>query len=386
MREKFLIFGQPLIEQDEMDEVLDSMKKAWLGTGPKVLQFEKNFAGYKNIDHVAAVNSCTAALHLSCLSLGLHPGDEIITTPMTFCATVNAILHSGARPVFADIDPVTLNIDVNEIEKKITSKTRAIMVVHFAGRACDMDPIIELAGSRNIALIEDCAHAIETSYKGRKAGTFGHAGCFSFYATKNITTGEGGMVISHDENFIKRVKIMALHGLSSDAWKRYSDLGYKHYYVEEAGFKYNMMDVQAAIGIHQLKRIEEYWKRRERIWHKYMDAFADLGLGLPAPVEKDTRHAYHLFTVRINSRKTGLERDEFLVAMTAKNIGVGVHYLSIPEHPYYQKHLSLKPEDYPHAFSFGRETVSLPISPKLTDQDVDDVISAVRSILLNNRR
>jgi len=383
MREKFLIFGQPLIGQDEMDEVLDSMRKAWLGTGAKVQQFEKNFAEYKNIKHVAAVNSCTAALHLSCLSLGLKPGDEIITTPMTFCATVNAIIHSGARPVFADIDPVTLNIDVNEIEKKITSKTRAVIVVHFAGRACDMDPIIELARARNIAIIEDCAHAIETLYKGRKTGTLGHAGCFSFYATKNITTGEGGMVVSHDENLIKRTKIMALHGLSHDAWQRYSDSGYKHYYVEEVGFKYNMMDLQAAIGIHQLKKIDEYWKRRERIWNKYIGAFADLDIGLPAPVEKDTRHAYHLFTVRINPRQAGMNRDDFLMAMTAKNIGVGVHYLSIPEHPYYQKHLSLKTEDYPHAFSFGRETVSLPISPKLTDQDVDDVINTVRSILLN---
>jgi dTDP-4-amino-4,6-dideoxygalactose transaminase len=351
-----------------------------------VQQFEKNFAEYKKIKHVAAVNSCTAALHLSCLSLGLQPGDEIITTPMTFCATVNAIIHSGARPVFADINPITLNIDVNEIEKKITSKTRAVIVVHFAGRACDMDPIIELARSRNIAIIEDCAHAIETLYKGKKTGTLGHAGCFSFYATKNITTGEGGMVVSHDENLIKRIKIMALHGLSHDAWQRYSDSGYKHYYVEEAGFKYNMMDLQAAIGIHQLKRIEEFWKRREWIWNKYVAALADLDIGLPAPVENDTRHAYHLFTLRINPRKTGMHRDDFLLAMTAKNIGVGVHYLSIPEHPYYQRHLSLKAEDYPHAFTFGRETVSLPISPKLTDQDVDDVISTVRSIILNKNK
>ena len=228
MRENFLIFGQPLIEQEDMDEVLDSMRNAWLGTGPKVRQFEKIFAEYKNVKHVAAVNSCTAALHLSCLSLGLKPGDEIITTPMTFCATVNAIIHSGAKPVFADIDPVTLNIDVKEIEKRITNKTRALVVVHFAGRACDMEPIIDLARSHNIAIIEDCAHAIETLYKGRQAGTMGHAGCFSFYATKNLTTGEGGMVVSHDEDFISRTKIMALHGVSHDAWTRYSDSGHKH--------------------------------------------------------------------------------------------------------------------------------------------------------------
>ena len=381
MRDKFLVFGQPLIEQDAMDEVLDSMRSAWLGTGPKVHRFEKDFGEYKKMKHVAAVNSCTAALHLSCLSLGLKPGDEIITTPMTFCATVNAIIHSGGTPVFADIDPVTLNIDVKEIEKKITERTRAVLVVHFAGRPCDMDPIMELARSRNVAVIEDCAHAIEAHYKGKSTGTIGDAGCFSFYVTKNITTGEGGMVISHDEKFISRIKIMALHGLSHDAWGRFSDYGYKHYYVEEAGFKYNMMDIQAAIGIHQLKRIDEYWSRRERIWKIYLDAFADLGIGMPAPVEEDTRHAYHLFTIRINPGNTGMSRDEFLMAMTERNIGVGVHYLSIPEHPYYQRHLALKAEDYPHACSFGRETVSLPLSPKLTDKDIDDVISAVRSII-----
>lgn len=384
MRDKFLVFGQPLIGPEEVEEVLDSMGKAWLGTGAKVQHFEKNFAKYKNIKHVAALNSCTAALHLSCLSLGLKPGDEIITTPMTFCATVNAIIHSGARPVLADIDPITLNIDVTEIEKKITPRTRAVIVVHFAGRPCDMDPIIELAKFYDIKIIEDCAHAIETLYKGKKAGTMGYAGCFSFYATKNITTGEGGMAISHDEELISRIKILALHGLSHDAWKRYSDIGYRHYYVEEAGFKYNMMDLQAAIGIQQLKKIEEFWQRREMIWKTYSEAFADLDIGIPAPVETNTKHAYHIFTVRISPRQTGMGRDDFLMAMTARNIGVGVHYLSIPEHPYYQRELSLTPEDFPHALSFGRETVSLPISPKLTDQDINDVISAVRSTLLSN--
>ncbi|MFZ2197988.1 MAG: DegT/DnrJ/EryC1/StrS family aminotransferase [Thermodesulfovibrionales bacterium] len=381
MRKNFLVFGQPLIEQAEMDEVLDSMKNAWLGTGPKVHQFERDFARYKDISHVAAVNSCTAALHLSCLALGIEPGDEIITTPMTFCATVNAIIHAGARPVLADIDPVTLNIDVREIEKKISARTKAVIVVHFAGRACDMDRIVSLAKSHGIAIIEDCAHAIETEYKGKKAGTIGDLGCFSFYATKNITTGEGGMVISRDEYKISRIKTMALHGLSRDAWNRYSDAGYKHYYVEEAGFKYNMMDLQAAIGIHQLRRIDKYWERRRQIWDRYTEAFSDLNLDLPAPAEPDTRHACHLFTVRISHEEAGISRDAFLEEMTAKNIGVGVHYLSIPEHPYYRRNFSWRVEDFPNAFAFGRETVSLPISPKLTDEDVDYVINAVRSII-----
>jgi dTDP-4-amino-4,6-dideoxygalactose transaminase len=384
MRKDFLIFGKPLIGQDEINEVVDSMRNAWLGTGAKVHRFEKEFSEYKKIAYAAAVNSCTAALHLSCLSLGLKPGVEIITTPMTFCATVNAIIHSGAQPVLADIDPVTLNIDVKEIEKKITSRTKAIIPVHFAGRPCDMDPLIDLARSRNIAIIEDCAHAIETEYKGKKAGTMGDLGCFSFYATKNITTGEGGMVISRHEDIISRIKVMALHGLSQDAWKRFFDSGYKHYYVEEAGFKYNMMDIQAAIGIHQIKRVEEYWKRREKIWQRYMEALSDLNIGLPAPVEKDTRHAYHLFTIRINPDRAGISRDRFLEAMTRMNIGVGVHYLSIPEHPYYQKRFRWRSEDFPNAHAFGRETVSLPVSPGLTEQDVEDVIGAVRDITLKN--
>ena len=244
-----------------------------------------------------------------------------------------------------------------------------------------MDPIVSLAKSHGIAIIEDCAHAIETEYKGRKAGTIGDLGCFSFYVTKNITTGEGGMVISRDEHKMSRIKMLALHGLSHDAWTRFSDSGYKHYYVEDAGFKYNMMDLQAAIGIHQLKRVDEYWKRRKMIWDRYIEAFSGLNIGLPAPAEPDTRHAYHLFTIRIYSNKIGISRDNFLEAMTEHNIGVGVHYLSIPEHPYYQKRFSWKAEDYPNAFSFGRETVSLPVSPKLTDQDVDDVISAVHDII-----
>jgi len=368
-----------------MDEVLDSMKKAWLGTGPKVHLFESDFAEYKEIKYAVAVNSCTAALHLSCLSLGLQPGDEIITTPMTFCATINAIIHAGAQPVLADIDPITLNIDVREIEKKITSRTKAVIVVHFAGRACDMDPINDLATKHGIIIIEDCAHAIETEYKGKKAGTLGDLGCFSFYATKNITTGEGGMVISNDESKISQIKMLALHGLSHDAWTRFSDSGYKHYYVEEAGFKYNMMDLQAAIGIHQLRRIDDYWKKRKKIWNRYLDAFGDLNIGLPASVENDTRHAYHLFTIRINPSNVGISRDEFLEAMTQSNIGVGVHYLSIPEHPYYKKNFSWRVEDFPHAYAFGREAVSLPISPKLTEQDVEDVINAVRKILVNKQ-
>jgi dTDP-4-amino-4,6-dideoxygalactose transaminase len=380
-RKEFLVFGAPAIEAAEIDEVVASMKTGWLGTGPKVAQFEKDFSAYKGAAFAAALNSCTAALHLSILAAGVKPGDEVITTPMTFCATINAIIHAGGTPVLTDIDPDTMNIDPAEIEKKITKRTRAVLPVHFAGRPCDMNSIMSIAGKHNLKVIEDCAHAIETEYKGRKVGTIGDFGCFSFYVTKNIVTGEGGMVLARREEDIARIKILGLHGMSKDAWKRFSDEGYKHYKVVECGFKYNMMDLQAAIGIHQLERIEQYWKRRQEIGRRYNEAFAGLPVGLPAEPEPDTRHAYHLYTILVDEKKTGISRDNFLDAMTRLNIGVGVHYLSIPEHPYYQETFGWKPEDYPIAMRIGRRTVSLPISAKLTDGDVEDVIEAVKWVL-----
>lgn len=380
-KENFLVFGQPPIEQAEIDEVVDSLRKCWLGTGPKVAQFERDFAAYKEVRNVAALNSCTAALHLSIQAAGIGPGDEVITTPMTFCATVNAIIHAGATPVLADIESDTLNISPTRIEEKITSRTRAILPVHFAGRPCNMGAIMEIAQNKGLKVIEDCAHAIETEYRGRKAGTFGDFGCFSFYATKNVTTGEGGMVIAQREEDIARIKVLGLHGMSKDAWKRFGDEGYKHYYVVECGYKYNMMDLQAAIGIHQLARVEQNWLRRQQIWHQYQQAFENLPVILPADPEPDSRHAYHLYTIQIDEQRAGISRDAFLDAMTRENIGVGVHYLGIPEHPYYQQTFGWRPGDYPNATLVGQRTVSLPISPKLNDQDVADVISATRLIL-----
>jgi dTDP-4-amino-4,6-dideoxygalactose transaminase len=294
---------------------------------------------------------------------------------------VNAIIHAGAVPVLADVDPDTMNIDTELMKDKITPLTRAILPVHFAGRPCDMDAVMDIAGQHNLKVIEDCAHAIETEYKGRKAGTIGDFGCFSFYVTKNITTGEGGMVLSRREEDISRIKVLGLHGMSKDAWQRFSDEGYKHYQVVECGFKYNMMDLQAAIGIHQLKRVEGYWQRRQQIWDRYNEAFAGLPLSVPASQETETRHAYHLYTILIDEAKTGISRDSFLDAMTKRNIGVGVHYLSIPEHSYYQRTFKWRAEDYPNAMRIGRQTVSLPISAKLTEADLDSVIDAVRSII-----
>jgi len=377
----FLVFGAPRIGEEEIEEVVASLRSGWLGTGPKVARFERDFAAYKGVPHATAVNSCTAALHLSMLAAGLEPGDQVITTPMTFCASVNAIIHAGLEPVLADIDPETMNIDPEALKAAITPRTKAILPVHFAGRMCDMRVLRAIADHHGCKLIEDCAHAIESRRDGLGAGTVGDFGCFSFYVTKNLITGEGGMVLTPSPEDAARVKRLALHGLSQDAWKRFSDEGYKHYFVEECGYKYNMMDLQAAIGIHQLARLEENWHRREAVWTRYQKAFADTPLGLPAPPEHGSRHAYHLYTVRVEEARCGISRDRFLTAMTERGIGIGVHYLSIPEHPYYQRTFGWSPNTFPHARDLGRQTISLPLSARLTDTEVTRVIDAVGSIL-----
>ncbi|HYJ86798.1 MAG TPA: DegT/DnrJ/EryC1/StrS family aminotransferase [Pyrinomonadaceae bacterium] len=382
----FIVFGAPRIEKEEIDEVVRCLESGWIGTGPRVAQFEREFSAYKEVRYAAGVSSCTAAMHLSVLAAGIGEGDEVITTPMTFCATANAIVHAGATPVLADVDLQTMNIDPPEVEARITPRTKAILPVHFAGRPCEMDSLTDIADRHGLKLIEDCAHAIETEYHGRKAGTFGDFACFSFYATKNVTTGEGGIVLTRNEEDLARIKMLALHGMSKDAWNRFSDEGYKHYFVVETGFKCNMMDLQAALGIHQLRRVESNWRRREEIWKRYNDAFAELPLALPAKPQPDTRHAYHLYTILIDEVHTGISRDAFLDEMTARNIGVGVHYLSIPEHPVYQEKFGWQPEDYPNAMRIGRQTTSLPLSAKLTDDEVSRIIEAVQDVLSVNSK
>jgi dTDP-4-amino-4,6-dideoxygalactose transaminase len=310
-------------------------------------------------------------------------GDAVITTALTFCSTVNAIIHAGGTPILADVDPVTMNIDVADVEKRLTSRTRAVVIVHFAGRPCRMEPIVDLTRRHGLALIEDCAHAVETETDLGKAGTVGDFGCFSFYATKNVTTGEGGMVLALDAPTLGRVRRLALHGLSKDAWKRFSDEGYKHYEVTEPGFKYNMMDVQAALGLWQLRRVEENWRRREAIWQRYLRELPGLPLRLPAPADAWGRHALHLFTVQVGD-DSPIGRDRFIDALTREGIGVGVHYNSIPTHPYYQHTYGWRPEDYPHSHRIGRQTVSLPLSADLSDEEQRRVIAAVRRNLGGN--
>lgn len=379
--DSFLVFGAPAIEEEEIQGVLDCMRRRWIGTGPKVNEFERLFAGYKGSRFAIALNSCTAALHLSMLASGIGPGDEVITTPMTFCSTINAIIHCGATPVLADCDPMTMNILPEEIERHVNSRTKAIIAVHFAGRCCDMDTIVALARRYDLLLIEDCAHAIESEYHGKKAGMFGNMGCFSFYVTKNIITGEGGMVVTDDERMASKIKVLGLHGMTKDAWKRFSDEGYRHYEVIHAGFKYNMTDMQAAIGIPQLNRIDRYWQRRSDIWETYKERLSGLACELPPDAESGTKHSYHLYTPLIDIEKTGKNRDWVLAALTAENIGVGVHYLPVHLHPYYRKAFGWKRGQFPNAERIGDRTISIPISAALTDEDVDDVCRAFRKVL-----
>lgn len=380
---KFIVFGAPDIQRSEIDEVIDSLQSGWLGTGPKVQRFENNFAAYRGVpnDRVAALNSCTAALHVSMLAAGITPGDEVITTAMTFCATVNAVIHAGGVPVPVDIEPDSLNIDPEQLESKITPRTRAIIPVHFAGRPCDMDRLCQIADKHELIVIEDCAHAIETEWRGRPVGTFGDFGCFSFYVTKNVTTGEGGMVIARSVEAIERIKILSLHGMTKDAWHRFGDQGYKHYQVVDAGFKYNMMDLQAAIGIHQLSRVEPAWERRREIWARYQEAFADAPVGTPSDPAADTRHGHHLYTLTIDADTCGLTRDEFLVRMQESGIGVGVHYQCLAVQPYYIEQFDWRRDDYPVASLFGDTTVSLPLTSRLTESEVNYIIDSTRAIV-----
>ncbi len=382
-RREFLVFGSPAIEEDEIEEVAKTIRSGWLGTGPKVHQFEETFKGYIGAQYAMALNSCTAGLHLALLVAGLRPGDEVITTPLTFCATANAIVHAGGRPVFVDVERETMNIDPDGIEEAITPRTKAILPVHFAGRPCNMDRIMEIARRHDLMVIEDAAHCIEGWYKGKKIGTIGDLTCFSFYVTKSIITGEGGMVTTNKEVWADKIKMYGLHGMTKDAWRRYSDEGFKHYQVIFPGFKYNMMDIQAAIGIHQIKRIDRYFCRRKQIWERYDKAFADLPVICPALEEPETVHARHLYTLLLDIDRTTMTRDSVQQKLYEDNIGTGIHYMSLHLHDYYRKTYGYKPDDFHNAKFISDRTLSLPLSAKLSEEDVEDVITTVRRVVVN---
>ena len=378
IRRDYLVYGSPQILQPEIDEVVATMRSGWLGTGPRVARFERAFRDYVGAGHALAVHSGTAALHLALVAIGLRPGDEVIVPAMTFAATANVVIHAGGRPVLADVDRETMCLDVNDAARRVTARTRAIVPVHFGGRPCEMGPLLELAESHRLRVIEDCAHAIETVYGGRHAGTLGDFGAFSFYVTKNITTGEGGMVTTADERAAARIKVLALHGLSADAWTRFSDDGFKHYEVLEPGFKFNMMDLQAALGLHQLDRLEANLIRRQEIWTRYDRAFGDLPVVRPSPEKPGTRHARHLYTLLLDIERLSAGRDEVQLALHRQHIGTGVHYRALHLHRYYRETFGYLPGDLPNAEWISNRTLSLPLSPKLTDEDVEDVIFAVR--------
>ncbi len=378
MRETPLPFAAPLLGQEEIDGVVDCLRSGWLTTGMKVKEFEAAFASYVGARHALAVNSCTAALHLALEAHGVGPGDEVITTPMTFTATAAVIEHLGARPVFVDCEPGTLNLDPHGIADRITGRTRAILPVHFAGQSCDQDAIRAIAAEHGLPVVEDAAHAIPTRHRGRRVGSFGNAACFSFYATKNLTTGEGGMVVTDDDALMARMRLMHLHGMSRDAWKRYMQNGAWSYEILAPGFKYNMTDIAAAIGLGQLRQCDAFHRRRAEIARRYDEAFAELdGLHTPPVADRDG-HAWHLYVVQVDEDRLGLDRAAFIEHLVRCRIGVSVHFIPLHVHPYYRDRYGFAPQDYPNALAAYRRIVSLPIYARMTDDDVADVIEAVR--------
>jgi perosamine synthetase len=381
MRSEFLPFAAPLLGDEEVEEVVHCLRSGWLTTGLKVKQFEREFGEFIGAKHSLAVNSCTAALHLALEAVGVGPGDEVITTPMTFTATAAVIEHLGARPVFADCAPETLNIDPAEIQRRLSPRTRAILPVHFAGQACDMDAIGAIARDHGVPVIEDAAHAIPTRHRGRMVGTLSDVTCFSFYATKNVTTGEGGMVVTDRDDIAERMRLMHLHGMSKDAWKRYTQNGSWSYEILAPGFKYNLTDIAAAIGIHQLRKCHAFHRRRLAIADQYDAAFADLpGISIPR-VEDREGHGWHLYVIRVDRERLGIGRDAFIDRLIARNIGVSVHFIPLHVHPYYRDRYALQPGDFPNAWNAYEGIVSLPIYAKMTDADVRHVIDAVRGIV-----
>lgn len=386
-RSKFLIFGAPRFFQEELKEILETLRSGWWGTGPKVLKFETDFAKYSHAKYAVAVNSATAAMHLGLNALGVGPGDEVITTPLTFVSTANVIIHAGAKPVFADVDKMTGNIDPEAILKKITSKTKAIIPVHLHGRPCPMDDIVAIAKKHKLFVLEDAAHATEAWYHGQKIGSISDLTAFSFYVTKNVATGEGGMLTTNNKTWADLAHVRRLHGISADAWKRYSAEGYKPYEAVYPGFKYNMMDLQASLGIHQLKRAAANLKIRQRYWQKYDQVFADLdGVITPAPIESNTVHAMHLYAINLVLEKLKINRNQFIDALKDENIGAGVHFSALHTHKYYRETFGFKPNDFPNSFWIGERTVSLPFYPHMSQKDLDDVIYAVTKIVKRYRR
>jgi dTDP-4-amino-4,6-dideoxygalactose transaminase len=380
MRTSFLPYCLPFIGEEEIAEVADSLRSGWLTTGPKVQRFERDFAAYAGAKHAIAVNSCTAALHISLAALDIGPGDEVIVPTLTFCATANVVAHLGATPLIVDVDR-NYQLSTEAVMRAIGPRTKAIVPVHYAGQACSLQEILALAGSHGIPVVEDAAHAAGADYQGAKIGSHGRAVCFSFYAIKNMTTGEGGMITSNDDELAARMRLLALHGMSRDAWNRYAEAGSWYYEVIEPGYKYNMTDVQAALGIHQLRRLDGFIRRRLEIAAMYDNAFSDLPEMLLPPRLPGRNHTFHLYPIQLQAGRLQLNRAEFIEELRARNIGTSVHFIPLHRHPFYRERYGYRPEQFPVAEEIYRGLLSLPIYPKMTDQDAGDVIAAVREVV-----
>jgi dTDP-4-amino-4,6-dideoxygalactose transaminase len=394
VREAFLPYALPSIGEEEIAEVVDSLRSGWVTTGPKVKRFEADFAEYVGATHAIAVNSCTAGLHISLTVLGIGPGDEVIVPTLTFCSTANVVVHMGARPVLVDVGE-DCNVAVEAIEAAITARTKAIMPVHYGGQACDLDAIYALAVRHGLAVIEDAAHAAGSTYHNRRIGSDSvceaakqvpHATVFSFYATKNMTTGEGGMIVTAEDALAEKMRLLSLHGMSRDAWKRYTSAGSWYYEIVTAGYKDNMTDIQAAMGIHQLRKLDGFLATRQNYAQIYNEAFASIP-EIQVPVtHSDRNHTYHLYVIRLNLERLALDRARFIQELRACQIGTSVHFIPVHLHPFYQEQLGYRRGDLPRSESLYDRLVSLPLYPRMTEQDVHDVIEAVENTVRAFRR
>ena len=386
MTPELLPFHQASIGEEEVKEIIQTLNSGWLTTGQKTRLFEKTFADYIGCKHAIGLNSCTSGLHLSLVVSGVSSGDEVITSPITFPATTNVIVHQNAKPVFVDVEPETLNINCSEIESKINNNTKAILPVHFAGHPCDMDSIISLAQKHNLTVIEDAAHALESKYHGNKIGAIGNFTAFSFYATKNITTGEGGMLTTNDDHYADKLRILSLHGISKNAWKRYGKEGFQHWELLMPGYKYNMFDMQASLGIHQIKKVESFLNRRVQIVKKYNDAFEKTEEIQLLKPESNIKHAHHLYVIVIKTENLKVSRDEVLNEIQKRGIGVAVHFRSLHLQPFFKQHFNYKKGMFPQAEYLSDRVISLPLYPKMTDEDVSRVIETVLGVLHSFRQ
>ncbi len=385
IRTEFLPFAPPSIGREEIDEVVDTLQSPWITTGPKTHRFEREFASFLGAPGALAMNSCTAALHTALVAMGIGPGDEVITTPLTFAATVNVIEHVGARPVLVDVEPDTLNLDPSRLEAAITPRTKAVIPVHYAGHPAELDPIHGIAGRHGLHVLEDAAHALPARYRGRPVGSGANLAAFSFYATKNLTTAEGGM-LTGDPGLLERARIIGLHGMTGDAWKRYAKGGTWRYEVILPGFKYNMTDLQAALGLQQLRKLERFHARRQEIAERYTEAVGADDALEPPSTRSWVEPAWHLYVLRLRPEALVIDRDRFIEELSARAIGTSVHFIPIHLHPYYRDKYGYEPHALPVAYGNFLRMLSLPVYPRLTDEDVTDVIEAVQDVVRVHRR